>query len=238
MTLQTALKARNPNQVVAIRLPASPAVAPRVLELTRQGAEVLHLVFDAHGRETGCVSPRHMRDVLREVHASLVKAGVRDEITLIASGGIALAEHMAKAIICGADLVAVDVPLVVALECRLCGECQKENRLPHRLGGNRRRLGRPPHREPDGRVAFPVARGARRDGHPRSPPPAWRDGPLHVLRGPRTRGFWQTVRKEEGRQVASRPEPAQRSSDMPATQRDDRNEYMPELRCASSGLRN
>ena len=139
MTLQTALKARNPNQVVAIRLPASPAVAPRVLELTRQGAEVLHLVFDAHGRETGCVSPRHMRDVLREVHASLVKAGVRDEITLIASGGIALAEHMAKAIICGADLVAVDVPLVVALECRLCGECQKETDCPialEEIGGD------------------------------------------------------------------------------------------------------
>ena len=71
-----------------------------------------------------------MRDVLREVHTSLVKAGVRDEITLIASGGIALAEHLAKAIICGADLVAIDIPLVLALECRLCGECQKENPCP------------------------------------------------------------------------------------------------------------
>ncbi len=68
--------------------------------------------------------------MLREVHTSLVKAGLRDEITLIASGGIALAEHLAKAIICGADLVAIDIPLVVALECRLCGECQKENPCP------------------------------------------------------------------------------------------------------------
>jgi len=67
--------------------------------------------------------PRHARDVLREVHRALVKDGCRDELTLIASGGIALPEHMAKAIICGADLVAVDVPLVLALECRLCGEC-------------------------------------------------------------------------------------------------------------------
>ena len=49
---------------------------------------------------------------------------------MIASGGIALAEHLAKAIICGADLVAIDIPLVLALECRLCGECQKENPCP------------------------------------------------------------------------------------------------------------
>jgi glutamate synthase domain-containing protein 2 len=61
--------------------------------------------------------------VLRDVHGTLVRQGVRDEVTLVASGGIALAEHVAKAIICGADLVAVDVPLLLALECRLCGEC-------------------------------------------------------------------------------------------------------------------
>ena len=130
MAVQAALKARNPGQIVAIRLPATPTAAQRVLELAQQGAEVIHLVFDAHGRETATVSPRHARDVLREVHTSLVKAGVRDEITLVCSGGIALPEHMAKAIICGADLVAIDLPLIVALECRLCGECEKENPCP------------------------------------------------------------------------------------------------------------
>jgi glutamate synthase domain-containing protein 2 len=36
------------------------------------------------------------------------------------TGGIALAEHMAKAIICGADLVGVDVPLLVAVGCHAC----------------------------------------------------------------------------------------------------------------------
>ena len=64
-----------------------------------------------------------MRQVLRDVHTTLVKQGVRDQVTLVASGGIALAEHVAKAIICGADLVAIDLPLIVALECRLCGQC-------------------------------------------------------------------------------------------------------------------
>jgi hypothetical protein len=127
---QVALKAAYADRIVAIRLPANPAAAQRILELARQGAEVVHLVFDAHGRETNAAAPRHARDVLREVHTTLTKAGVRDEITLIASGGIALAEHLAKAIICGADLVAIDIPLVLALECRLCNECQKENPCP------------------------------------------------------------------------------------------------------------
>ena len=64
------------------------------------------------------------------VAAKLVKEGTRDLVTISASGGIALAEHMAKAVVCGADLVAVDVPLLLALECRLCGECQREGVCP------------------------------------------------------------------------------------------------------------
>ena len=35
-----------------------------------------------------------------------------------------IAEHVAKALICGADFVAIDLPLLVALECRLCGACE------------------------------------------------------------------------------------------------------------------
>ena len=122
---RTSLKAANPDQVVVIRVQASPAAAARILELAREGAEAVHLVFTEHGREFDAQHPRHMRDVLREVHTTLVKAGVRDEVTVIASGGIALPEHTAKAIICGADLVAIDVPLAIALECRLCRECER-----------------------------------------------------------------------------------------------------------------
>ena len=68
--------------------------------------------------------------MLRDVHGALVKAGTRDQVTLVASGGIAQAEHMAKAIICGADLVAIDIPLLLALECRLCGECERGEPCP------------------------------------------------------------------------------------------------------------
>ncbi len=131
MAVQSRLKEQNADRIVAIRLEASPASAARAVELARGGAEVIHLVFDAHGRENsggqgeGGGKPRHARDVLREVHRALVKDGHRDEITLVASGGIAQPEHMAKAIICGADLVAIDIPLLLALECRLCEQSRQ-----------------------------------------------------------------------------------------------------------------
>ncbi len=128
--VQAALKAEQPQRLVAVRLPATPAAATRALELTRQGAEIIHLVFDVHGREAGSPAPRHARDVIREVHSALVQAGCRDEVTLVASGGVALAEHMAKAISAGPTWWPSTCPLILALECRLCGECRQGQPLP------------------------------------------------------------------------------------------------------------
>ena len=130
LDVRAQLKEQNADRIVAIRVQAQPGVKDRVIELTREGAEVIHLVFDARGHEDAPSKPRHAREVLREVHTALVKDGTRDLVTLVASGGIALAEHIVKAIICGADLVAVDVPLGLAMECRLCGECEQDQPCP------------------------------------------------------------------------------------------------------------
>jgi ferredoxin len=119
-------RAAGAQAIVSVRMMLSPAAANRVVELARAGIKVFHLCADLHGRERleSGRPGRHIKDALREVHGRLVTEGLRDEITLIVSGGIALAEHMAKAIICGADLVAVDTPLLVALGCRVCrGKC-------------------------------------------------------------------------------------------------------------------
>ncbi len=113
-------KAKNPKLICALRLPMQAGAVDRILAASKAGLKVFHLVADLHGREIGAENPRHIKDALREIHTGLVKAGMRDEVTLIVSGGIALAEHMAKTIICGADLVAVDTALLVALGCRVC----------------------------------------------------------------------------------------------------------------------
>jgi ferredoxin len=125
--LQTAssLKQQAPDRIVCIRVPATPEVTERTRQLAGEGAEVVNVVFDSQGREVDCAKPRHMRDVIREVHEALTKDGIRDELTLMSSGGVVMAEHVAKALICGVDLVAIDLPLAVALECRWCGECAR-----------------------------------------------------------------------------------------------------------------
>ncbi|KPL11720.1 hypothetical protein AMJ85_03235 [candidate division BRC1 bacterium SM23_51] len=137
------IKSLHRDVIVAIRVAVETGCADRVSELAKQGAEVVHVVFDPHGREQGEVSgfkfqvsgsdARHARTVLREIHGRLVEQAIRDEVTLIASGGIAVAEHMAKAIICGADLVAIDLPMIIALECRLCRGCERGQPCPVEL---------------------------------------------------------------------------------------------------------
>jgi hypothetical protein len=111
-----------PEIILSVRLPLTPSSADRILALSRSGLKVFHLCADLHGRErmANKLPGRHIKDVLREIHTRLVQEGLRDEITLIISGGIALAEHMGKAIICGADLVAADTALLVSIGCRVC----------------------------------------------------------------------------------------------------------------------
>jgi len=111
-----------PHSILSIRMTLCPDTADRIVELSQKGFSVFHLCADLQGcerTETGKPG-RHIKDTLREIHGRLVDEGIRDEITLITSGGIALAEHMAKAIICGSDLVAVDTALLVAIGCRVC----------------------------------------------------------------------------------------------------------------------
>jgi len=133
-TMQTV----HPHLIVSARMVLRPTTAERIVELGRAGVKVFQLCADQHGRERldDGRPGRHIKDALREVHGRLVKEGLRDEVTLIVSGGIALAEHMAKAIICGADLVALDTPLLVALGCRVCRDrpCDSGSACPVEIG--------------------------------------------------------------------------------------------------------
>ncbi|MGD0229970.1 MAG: glutamate synthase-related protein [Syntrophorhabdales bacterium] len=117
---RTALKAKNPGLVVAIRLPVGEHSARRAADLVQEGAEVIHLVADAHGVDG---QGRFIKDRMKEIHLHLVEKGIRDLVTLIGGGGVAMAEHMAKLIICGADAVSCDIALLIAMECHVCKRC-------------------------------------------------------------------------------------------------------------------
>ena len=128
------LKKEKPDLVVAVRLDLSEKAGDRVLELTRAGIEVVHLRADENGMEKG---PKGLfiKDRLKQIHLRLVEEGVRDQITLLAGGGVAMAEHMAKLIICGADAVAIDIPALAAMECRVCKRCAEGISCPVELEG-------------------------------------------------------------------------------------------------------
>jgi ferredoxin len=132
MEVQRRVKEKNQKTVIFIRMELNPTSAERAVKLTRDGAEVLHLVADEYGLEKG-EHPLFIKERMREIHGRLVEERLRDEVTLIASGGIAMAEHVAKIIICGADALAVDIPLLVAMECRVCRRCKEGIACPVEL---------------------------------------------------------------------------------------------------------
>ena len=125
-----AVKARYPQVIVWIKVPADHLAADRVAALTAAGAGVIHLAGTEKARGLGDDAELHLKDLIRRCHLKLVEKKLRDAVTLLASGGIALAEHVAKAIICGADGIIADVPLLLSLECRMCKECLSGQKNP------------------------------------------------------------------------------------------------------------
>jgi ferredoxin len=119
-----AAKKRYPHLIVWIKVPGDLRAADRVAALSLAGAEVIHLAATEKARGVGEAGDLHLKDLIRLTHLKLVEHQLRDAVTLLASGGIALAEHVAKAIICGLDGIIVDIPLLLTLECRLCRNCQ------------------------------------------------------------------------------------------------------------------
>ena len=59
-----------------------------------------------------------------KVHRFLLAEGVRDQVTLVASGGVRTAWDIAKVVALGANAVVIGTAEMVALECIRCGACE------------------------------------------------------------------------------------------------------------------
>ena len=115
-----ALGERFPESIVALRTGFE--TEETLLQYFDRGVRVFHLLADLHGRS---MDGRFVLDLIRTAHKRFVDAGVRQEVTLIGSGGIIAAEHVAKAVLCGLDAVALDTPLLVALQAKFNGDAME-----------------------------------------------------------------------------------------------------------------
>jgi len=112
------VRKRLPEGSISLRLAAGSS--EELANYVRAGVRIFHVTPNYHGRWP---DGRFVLDLIRDTHRAFLDLGCRDEVTLLGSGGIILAEHVAKSIICGLDAVALDTPVLVALQAEFLGEC-------------------------------------------------------------------------------------------------------------------
>jgi glutamate synthase domain-containing protein 2/Na+-translocating ferredoxin:NAD+ oxidoreductase RNF subunit RnfB len=120
----------NPNVIVSVRLPLDENAVERAIALAAEGPGIIHLQTTHNGKGFGKRSDDFIIELVRDIHSALLENSLRDRIAILLSGGIALAEHVAKTIACGADGIAIDRALLVALGCRLCKDCSDRKSCP------------------------------------------------------------------------------------------------------------
>lgn len=120
-----------PQTLICLRTPF--LSADEYLALFAKGVRLFHLTANYHGRGN---DERFVLDLIRDAHLAFVARGLREEVTLIGSGGVIAAEHVPKAIIAGLDAVALDTPLLVALQATFRGEVLDRERADISLPSN------------------------------------------------------------------------------------------------------
>lgn len=119
------LKHRNPKALISLEW-HSHLLSKDLLALVQDSSvDVLNLAADEYGKSLE--KDMFISDSIRQLHLHLTKRHLRDGITLLGKGGIAAAEHVPKAIICGADAAVLDLSLLVALGCRVCDDCRMDD---------------------------------------------------------------------------------------------------------------
>ncbi len=123
------IKETNPKALVSVKVSTPTDVDMVAVGSYYAGAHIVQL--DGSYGGTGAAPDIAKKNIampieyaLPKVHKFLVEEGIRDRITIIASGGIRSAYDMAKAIAMGADGVCLGTADLVALECIRCHHCE------------------------------------------------------------------------------------------------------------------
>mgnify|MGYP000455197454 CR=1 FL=1 len=113
---------------IIVKVAAVHNIAAICSGIARSGADIIYI--DGFKGGTGA-APTRIRDhvgipielALASVDETLRKEGIRENVSLIAAGGIRHSADVVKAIALGADAVAIGTAALIALGCHLCSDC-------------------------------------------------------------------------------------------------------------------
>jgi glutamate synthase domain-containing protein 2/NAD-dependent dihydropyrimidine dehydrogenase PreA subunit len=123
------IKEINPRALVTVKVSTPTDVDMVAVGSYHAGAHIVHI--DGSYGGTGAAPDIAKKNIampveyaIPRVHRFLVEEGIRDEIVLMASGGIRTAHDVLKAIALGADGAVIGTAELVALGCIRCGACE------------------------------------------------------------------------------------------------------------------
>ncbi|MFW9903031.1 MAG: FMN-binding glutamate synthase family protein [Candidatus Thorarchaeota archaeon] len=124
------IKSINPQALVSVKVSTPKDIDMVAIGSYFAGANIIH-IDGAYGG-TGAAPEIAKKNIAMPVeyaipivHKYLESEGVRDEIVLIASGGIRTAYDVAKAIALGADGCVIGTAEAIAVGCTHCGNCER-----------------------------------------------------------------------------------------------------------------
>jgi glutamate synthase domain-containing protein 2 len=132
------VKAMNPEALVSVKVSTPTDVDMVAVGSYYAGANILHI--DGSYGGTGAAPEIAKKNIampiefaIPRVHRYLVEEGIRDEIVVMASGGVRTADDIAKAIALGADGCVLGTSELVAIGCTRCANCERGRGCPFGL---------------------------------------------------------------------------------------------------------
>jgi glutamate synthase domain-containing protein 2 len=132
------VKTINPSALVVVKVSTPTDIDMVAVGSYHAGAHILQI--DGSYGGTGAAPEIAKKNIampvelaIPRVHRYLLEEGVRDELVLMASGGVRTADDVAKAVALGADGVVLGTAELVALGCTRCRNCERGRGCPFGL---------------------------------------------------------------------------------------------------------